>query len=235
MDSRKGAYVMPYCTKCGSEIQQDALFCPTCGAPIKKEITPTPPIYTQPKATSSNIFDRMIRAARLDVSLYEEVEVDERAMTQALIVVLISSISSGIGASINKALSGHGSMWIGVGLFWGMFSALAVWFAWSFITYLIGTKVFGGTASYGELLRTIGFSNSPGVLLIFSFIPVLGGLISLAVWIWGLAAMVVAVRQALDFSTGKAVLTCIVGWVVALVLLVVISILLALPFIFLKS
>ena len=187
----------------------------------------------QPKTVSSSLFDRMIRAARLDASLYEEVEEDDIATTQALIVVILSSICSGIGTAISEALTGQGLRGISIGLFGGLFSAFIVWFAWSYITYIVGTKVFGGTASFSELRRTIGFADSPRVLLIFSFIPILGGFISFGVWIWGLAAMVIAVRQALDFSTGKAVLTCIVGWIVALALLVIIGIALAIPFIFL--
>lgn len=221
---------MPYCNKCGSEISQDTQFCPTCGAPVEVKTAPTTTTYTQSKTVSSSLFDRMIRAAKLDASLYEEVEADETATTQALTVVLLSSICSGIGSAIGGALSGQGPGGIGLGLIGGLFSALIAWLIWSFITYLIGTKVFGGTASFNELLRTLGFSNSPGVLLILSFIPILGGLLSFGVWIWRLAAMVTAVKQALDFTTGKAVLTCIVGWIVAIVFLVIIGMVLALPF-----
>ena len=224
---------MLYCTKCGSEIPQDAEFCPICGAPVKIEAAPTPHAYPQPRTTPSNLFDRMIRAAKLDASLYEEVEADVGATTQAIIVVILSSICSGIGAAIGIALTGDSLSGIAVGLFGGLLSTFVGWFLWSFITYFVGTNVFGGTASFGELLRTIGFSDSPGVLLFFSFIPILGGLISTAVWIWKLVAMVTAVRQALDFSIGKAILTCIVGWVVQLVLLIIIGILLAIPFILL--
>ena len=116
----------------------------------------------------------------------------------------------------------------------GLVSDFVVWCIWSGITYFVGTMVFGGSASFGELLRTIGFSNAPGVLLIASFVPFVGGLISFTVWVWRLVAMVVAVRQALDFTTGKAVLTCVVGWIVAIVVLVIIGILIAIPFIFLS-
>jgi len=225
---------MPFCNKCGSEMPEGALFCSTCGASVEKEAASTPPTYTKPRIVSSSLFDRMIRAARLDISLYEEVEADERATTQAFTVVMLSSICAGIGTGIREAVMGHGPGRIGIGLVGGMASAFVVWFIWSFVTYFIGTKVFGGTASFGELLRTIGFSNSPGVLLILSFIPILGGLVSFAVSIWQLMSMVVAVRQALDFTTGKAVLTCIVGWIVATVLLVIIGIVIAIPFIFLS-
>lgn len=221
---------MPYCSKCGSEISQDAQFCPTCGAPVTIETGPAPPTYTQKKPISSDLFDRMLRAAKLDITLYEEVEADETATNQAILVVVLSSVCSGIGTAISEALSGHGPGGIGLGLVGGLFSALIAWLIWSFITYIIGTKVFGGVASFNELLRTIGFSNSPGVLSILSFIPILGGLISFAVWIWGLAAMIIAVRQALDFTTGRAILTCVIGWIVAIVFLVLVGIVLALPF-----
>lgn len=181
--------------------------------------------------TSGDLLNRMIRAAKLDPSLYEEVEADETATNQALMVVLISSACSGIGSAIDSALSGQGHIGFGLGLIGGLLSSLIAWFLWSFITYFIGTKVFGGVATYNELLRTIGFSNSPGVLSVLSFIPVLGGLISFAVWIWKLASMVIAVRQSLDFTTGKAILTCVVGWIVIMVILIIIGMFIALPFV----
>jgi hypothetical protein len=211
-----------------------AVFCSTCGAPVQKEVVATPAPYAKPTIGSSSLIDRMIRAARLDVSLYEEVEAEERATTQAFIVVMLSSICSGIGAAIGEAVAGQGPGRIGVGLIGGLVSDFVVWCIWSGITYFVGTMVFGGSASFGELLRTIGFSNAPGVLLIASFVPFVGGLISFTVWVWRLVAMVVAVRQALDFTTGKAVLTCVVGWIVAIVVLVIIGILIAIPFIFLS-
>ena len=226
---------MPYCGKCGSEISQDAQFCPNCGAPVKIETAPTSPPSTQQKPVSADLFNRIIRAAMLDVTLYEEVEADETATTQAILVVVISSVCSGIGTAMSEALSGRGLGGIGLGLIGGLFSSLIAWLIWSFITYIIGTKVFGGLASFNELLRTIGFSNSPGILSILSFIPILGGLISFAVWVWGLAAMVIAVRQALDFTTGRAILTCVVGWIVAIVFLVIVGMVLALPFIIWSS
>ena len=225
---------MPYCTKCGSTIPQEAQFCPVCGTPVKIDTaSPAPTIPLQSKMASTGLFDRMIRAARLEATLYEEVEADNPATTQALIVVVLSSICSGIGTALHRVVVGHGLMGGGIGLLGGLFSALTVWFIWSVITYFVGTRIFGGTASYSELLRTIGFANSPGVLLIFSFIPILGGVISFAVWVWNLLTMFSAVRQTLEFSTGKIILTCIIGWMVALVLLVLIGIILAIPLILL--
>jgi hypothetical protein len=94
----------------------------------------------------------------------------------------------------------------------GLIAAIIGWLVWSGVTYLIGTMFFGGTADWGELLRTLGFAQAPGVFYILGIIPILGGLVRLAVLIWVLVAGIVAIRQALDVSTGKAVLTAIVGW-----------------------
>jgi hypothetical protein len=112
------------------------------------------------------------------------------------------------------------------GLVMGVVSALVGWFVWSFITYFIGTKLFKGPqteATYGQLLRCIGFSDTPQILGILSFVPVLGWAISLLAAIWSLVAMVIGVRQALDFSTGRAVATCIVGFIVLVIILALVA------------
>ncbi len=167
-----------------------------------------------------SLLNRMIRAARLDSSLYEEVEKDTTASSQAMMVVIIASIASGIGSAIAGHLAGGLGLLIG-GLILGVITALIGWLIWSYITYIIGTRIFKGPetkATYGELFRCIGFSYSPNVIAILSFIPALGSIIAFIALIWALAAMVIAVRQALDFTTGRAIATCIVGFIVMLVI-----------------
>lgn len=163
--------------------------------------------------------DRMIRAARLDVDLYEEVEADQAATGQAMAVVVISSLASGIGMGLAGATV-HQS-WFGL-LLLGTLSALLGWYVWALITYWVGTTLFKGpqtSSTIGELLRTTGFSASPGVLRILVFIPVLGPLIGVLAVVWMLVAMIIAVRQALDFTTSRAVGTCLVGWIVQLLVM----------------
>lgn len=157
----------------------------------------------------STFTDRMLRAAKLDINLYEEVEADKEAMGQAMGVVVLSSVAAGIGSIGTTGL---------MGLVLGTIVALVGWFIWAFLTYFIGTRLLPEPqtkADYGELLRTIGFSSSPGLLRILGIIPMLGGIVNFAVGIWMLVAMVIAVRQALDYkSTGRAVGVCLIGWVV---------------------
>jgi len=164
----------------------------------------------------------MVRAAILDINLYEEVERDVRATGQAFQVVLIVAIASGIGRSIGHLFAFHLGLAVS-GFAGGIVTAIIGWLIWSFIAFWIGTNIFKGTATYGELLRTIGFANSPRVLEVFLFFPLLGGLIGFIVWLWSLAAGVIAIRQALDFDTGRAIQTAIVGWVAMVALSLLLS------------
>lgn len=152
--------------------------------------------------------DRMKGAALLDIPTYEEVEADETATGQAATVVAIVAVCSALGGW-NQGMGG---------ILGGLIGALVGWGLWAGITYIIGDKLFGGTATWGELLRTLGFAQSPGVLYILAFIPLLGWLVRLAVGIWILITGIIAIRQALDFSTGKAVLTALLGWLAMAIL-----------------
>ncbi len=169
------------------------------------------------------LIDRMIRAAKLEVSLYEEVEADQTALPQAMAVVLISSLAGGIGSI--GAVSGTAST-TGMGVFsilvLGLMASLLGWFIWAFLTYVIGAKLFAEPqtrSNLGELLRTIGFSSAPGVIRIFGFIPVIGEILLMMAAVWMFVAMVIAVRQALDYqSTFRAVGVCLLGWLVQILL-----------------
>ena len=164
--------------------------------------------------TGGSLINRMIRAARLDVSLYEEVEADTTATSQAATAVAIVAVAGAIGGALQAAMSDTGGNIIG-SVIWGLLSALFMWVVWSYLTYFIGTKMFGGTATPGEMLRTLGFASTPGIFNVLVFIPVLGPLVGFITLIWSLVAGFIAVRQALDFDTGKAILTAVIAGVVA--------------------
>ncbi len=167
------------------------------------------------------MISKMIRAAMLDVNLYEEVEADASLTTEAILVVVIVSLISGIGGMIGKIVLGRGNPI--TGLVGSILMALIGYFVWAFVVYIVGTSLFHGTADYGEVLRTIGYAYSPNVLGFFVFIPCLGWLVALAGAIWALVAGVIAVRQALDFDTTNAILTVLIGWVVMMIVVVLIG------------
>ena len=157
---------------------------------------------------------RIIRAAKLESRLYEEVETDKDATRQALVVVLFSSLAASIGASTYGGMGG---------LVMGGLGALLAWYAWIFITYIIGAKLFPvsqTSTSYRELWRTLGFASAPGLLRIFGAVPGLTGIAFLVAAVWMLIAAVIAVRQALDYtSTVRAAGVCVPGWLVHVFLL----------------
>ncbi len=165
----------------------------------------------------SPFVDRMMRAAKLDVQLYEEVEADKSSMSQAMIVVVLSSVAGGIGFMQDAGL---------MGLLIGTVGSLFGWYIWAFLTYIIGTKLLPEpqtSADHGELLRTIGFSSAPGIIRIFGVIPGLSSLVNLLAGVWMLIAMVIAVRQALDYhSTYRAMGVCLIGWIVQAIILALI-------------
>jgi hypothetical protein len=158
---------------------------------------------------------RMIRAARLDPALYEEVEADRRAMGQALAVVLLSGLAAGVGA---LRLGGVPALAIGT------LGAVGGWFVWALLTYLIGAKLFPEPqtqSDLGEMLRTIGFASAPGLVRVFGLIPGATDGVFFAAAIWMLIAMVIAVRQALDYqSTARAIGVCLLGWLIQAVIFI---------------
>ena len=165
--------------------------------------------------------DRIIRAAKLDVDLYEEVEADKGAMGQAIGVVVLSSVAAGVGSFAIGGLRG---------ILVGTVVALIAWYIWAYLTYFIGTKFLPEPqtkADHGELLRTIGFSSSPGLIRVLGIIPGLRAGVFLVASIWMLVAMIIAVRQALDYeSTWRAVGVCVIGWVIqTLILMLLFSVL----------
>ncbi len=149
---------------------------------------------------------RVIGAAKLDINTYEEVEADEGATLQAAAVVVLAALAQAVGAA------GAGSA-IGAAI-----GGLVGWAFWAGLTYLIGAYVFKGTATWGELLRTLGFAQSPRFLLVLGFIPLIGWFIGVVVFIWVLVTGIVAIRQALDISTGKAIAVALIGWIIMAVI-----------------
>lgn len=144
---------------------------------------------------------RMMGAALLNNATFDAVEADETATGQAALVVVIVAVCAAVGS-------------LGIGLVGAVFSAASAllgWLVWAGITYVIGDKIFGGTATWGELLRTLGFAQAPGVLFLFGFLPLIGGLTSVVVSIWILVAGFIGIRQALDIGNGKTFLTVLIG------------------------
>src|SRR5438128_1543230 len=136
---------------------------------------------------------RMFGAAALDPVIYEDVESDKAATTQALGVVVLASVGMAVGLR---------------GSNWGAFPPIVMigilgWACWALLTFQIGSRLLPQPETrvdVGELLRTLGFSTAPGVLGALAVLPALTVPATLVAGLWMMMAMVVAVRQALDYD-----------------------------------
>ena len=167
---------------------------------------------------------RIYGASVLDAGTYEEVEADRSATAQAVGVVLLASIAGGMG------LPGPAGSDL-QGLLAGVSGALVGWAAWAALTYLIGTRLLPEPqtrADVGQLLRTIAFASAPGLLRVLGVVPIIGLTLYAIASLWMLLAMIVAVRQALDYrSTARAVSVCVLGWALSLLIAAIIGIVFA--------
>ena len=184
------------------------------------------------------MFQRIMGVFKLDKATFAEIEGDQSATSQAAIVVVLVALVAGIGAAVaavmlNRTMPGlmeglGDSLGEGfdmsmvpqmspVGAFLNaVIGALLSWLVWSALTYFIGTKLFGATADMGEMLRVIGFAQAPRLLSGLSFIPCLGGILSLVGLVWALAASFVGIREGLDLDTGKTLITIIIAFIGAI-------------------
>jgi hypothetical protein len=172
----------------------------------------------------ASMIDRMISAAKLNVDFYNEAERDTSLTQEALLVVVIVSLAGGIGSLLSGLIDG--SVGFGGALLGAVVTivlGVVNYYIWSYVTLFVGTKLFGGKADAGEMLRTLGYAHTPRLLSLLGFIPCAGPIISLVGAILSLVASVVAIREALDFDTGKAILTAIIGWVIILVITMIIG------------
>ena len=149
--------------------------------------------------------ERMLGAAKLDATVYEEIENDRAANRQAVAVVVVVSVATGIGLTAGMD-----------GIVIGLVAGVVSWAVWAALIYWVGAKMLPEAdtrADWGQLARTLGFASTPGVLRVLGVIPVVGELVFIVTGLWMLVATVVAVRQALDYkSLPRAIAVCVIGW-----------------------
>lgn len=164
------------------------------------------------------LIQRLIRAAKLDHNLYDEVKQDTKALPQAMIVVLVSSFAAGIG-SVSKIGT--------VGIFAGTLVGLIGWYILAMLTYFIGTRILPepqAKSDIGQLLRTIGFSTAPGIIRFLGVISGLERLIFSFSAAWMLVAMVIAVKSAFGYKNyWRAIAICVIVQVILILFVILLS------------
>lgn len=154
------------------------------------------------------MIERILRAIRLDWTVFREIAEDQKAMTEAMIIVAVVTFLSAVG-------NGIASRSFGAFIVSWLTSILIGWIGWAVLTYLVGTLLFQGKSDVSEMLRVLGYANAPNLLGFFSFIPCVGWLVALAGSILALIAGVLAIREAMDFETSHAIVTVLISWVIS--------------------
>ena len=156
------------------------------------------------QSTMDVIIDRARRVIQLQQPVYRTIARDPNATQQAAIVVAVVAIASAIGG----AGEGFG------GIFAGLIGAFLGWLIYAGLAWFFGTNIFGTpttVTNWESLLRTLGYAQAPGILSIFGFIPILGWIAALVGSVWAVVTAIVAIRETLGFSTGRAIITAIVA------------------------
>jgi len=152
--------------------------------------------------------ERMIRAAKLDGSLYEEIKADRHAPLQAAMVVVLSAVAAGVGVIVHGGLGDF---------FLESMQAMLQWYIFAFFTCVVGTRLLQEPQTKtdcGAMVRMISFASAPGVVRLLGVIPGLGGFVAGLALVWMLGATVVAVKKSLDYTTTtRAVGACVIGWI----------------------
>ena len=167
------------------------------------------------------MIERMIGAALFNRNTYEEIEADEGALGQAVAVVLLVTLCGIIGGVIGGLLGDASVVRVILGAVGGLVFGIIRWALWVTVMYVVGGKMLrtsNTVTSWAELGRVMGFAYTPGVLSVLAFIPAVGGLFPFIGFCWTLAAVTVAVRQAMDFeSTGRAIVVVLISAVIGFI------------------
>lgn len=162
------------------------------------------------------IVQRVLRIIKLDFTVFQEIEHDENANTEAAIIVAVASLLSAIGSGVSG-----GSFWIFLVTL--VFGVALNWLLWSYIAMLVGTRLFKGEATFWEVARTLGYANAPRVLGLLAVIPCVGAIAALVGAILALVAGFFAMREALDLTTERTLITILISWVIVVVVNIVIG------------
>lgn len=177
-----------------------------------------------------DMIERMIGAAMLKASVFEEIEADRSALGQAILVVVLVTICGVVGGVLSDIIGGEGqSLGILLGILNGLLFGIGRWLLWVTLLWFVGSKMVpesGTQTDWAEMGRIVGFAYTPGILTILSFVPGVGGALSFIAFAWTLVAVVVGIKHALDYeSIGRAILvaaiTAVIGFIPWLILKVI--------------
>lgn len=160
------------------------------------------------------------RAALFDGSVFTEIMEQPEYMFRALGVVVVAAVAFGLGIRtlIDVTVATDNQIDTNFRMFVAMSTIITSWAVWTVLAWIIGSKLFGGSATYRGLLRALGLCYGPLVLWMFVNLPVGGPLLSMWAHIWMMMAGILAVQRTQNFAWWKAIISVSIGWLWGLVI-----------------
>ena len=171
------------------------------------------------------MIDRIVRAIRLDWTVFREIAQDREAMKEAAIIVLVVTFLAALGGTGGMLIAkvDAGTAILGFFVNWFVNGILIGWIGWAALTYLVGVMLFKGQTDVQEMMRVLGYASAPRLLGLLGFIPCVGWIFVIAGWVLSLIAGILAIREAMEFETGNAIITVVISWIAALVIAMIIN------------
>jgi len=155
------------------------------------------------------MLDRIVRAIRLDWTVFRDIAQDPNALKEAAIIAVIASFLSALGQG---AVSDN--FFAGFFINWAT-EIVVLWLGWAVLTYFVGATLFKGESTIPEMLRVLGYATAPRLLGLFVFVPCVGWAMPFAGWILAAVAGVLAVREAMDLDTSNAIVTVLISGLIS--------------------
>jgi hypothetical protein len=171
------------------------------------------------------VIDRIVRAIRLDWTVFREIAQDREATKEAAIIVLVVTFLAALGGTggLLMAQVDAGTAILGFFVNWFVNGILIGWIGWAILTYFVGAVLFKGQTDVQEMMRVLGYASAPRLLGLLGFIPCVGWLFVIAGWVLSLIAGIIAIREAMEFDTGNAIITVVISWIAAFVIALIIN------------
>jgi len=171
------------------------------------------------------ILNRILRLARLDTTVFDEVRDDENELIPALIVAGIASLLAGLGAALFWEFNfdrGPDNVWLNNFILGGLFMA-ALYMVWVLIAYVIVVQVFKATADLQSLIRTMGYAAVPLAICVLMFIPVLYPVFAIVPLALLFVMTIYAVQSVTNADSSQVVIANTAGFAVMVLVLSIVA------------
>jgi hypothetical protein len=172
------------------------------------------------------VMNRLIRLAKLDTTVFDEVRDDERELVPAVIIAVVCAFLAGLGALLwskvapdvdfNNAVVNQfilGSIFLAV-----LYGVAAL------VVYVVMAQMYRIQADLMAIVRTMGYAALPLALCVLMFIPLIFPLFAIVPLALLYVMMIYAVQSATGADSEQVVIAVTIGFSVMVLVLGIIAV-----------